>query len=237
MPTTPHHTVLIPGLLCSARQYEPLLPAVWSYGAVTIADNRRDSTVTAMAQRLLAAAPDRFALAGLSMGGYVALEVMRLAPARVTALALISTSARADSPEQVASRREQERAVVAGRFGELVDAVYPVLVDSSNVERTDLADFWRTMANEIGPDAFLTQLEAAIGRPDSRPDLGSINCPTAVVHGIGDRLITSDNAVETADGIPGAQLTLVPGAGHMIPQEQPVAVAAAVGELLKAVTS
>jgi pimeloyl-ACP methyl ester carboxylesterase len=114
MATTPQHTVLIPGLLCSARQYEPLLPAVWSYGAVTIADNRRDSTLTAMAQRLLAAAPDRFALAGLSMGGYVALEVMRLAPARVTALALISTSARADSPEQVASRREQERAVVAG---------------------------------------------------------------------------------------------------------------------------
>jgi pimeloyl-ACP methyl ester carboxylesterase len=237
MPTTPHHTVLIPGLLCSARQYEPLLPAVWSYGAVTIADNRRDSTVTAMAQRLLAAAPDRFALAGLSMGGYVALEVMRLAPTRVTALALISTSARADSPAQVASRREQERAVVAGRFGELVDAVYPVLVDPSNVERTDLADSWRTMAHEIGPDAFLTQLEAAIGRPDSRPDLGSITCPTAVVHGIGDRLITSDNAVETADGIPGARLTLVPGAGHLIPQEQPVALAAAVGELLEAATS
>jgi pimeloyl-ACP methyl ester carboxylesterase len=124
-----------------------------------------------------------------------------------------------------------------GRFSELVDAVYPVLVDPSNVERTDLADSWRTMAHEIGPDAFLTQLEAVIGRPDARPDLGSISCPAAVVHGIGDRLITSDNAVETADGIPGAQLTLVPGAGHMIPQEQPVAVAAAVGELLKAVTS
>src|SRR6476620_8257539 len=72
MATAPFHTVLIPGLLCSARLYEQLLPTVWSYGSVTIADNRRDSTVTAMAQRLLTAAPDRFALAGLSMGGYVA---------------------------------------------------------------------------------------------------------------------------------------------------------------------
>lgn len=233
---TPLHTVLIPGLLCSARLYEQLLPAVWSYGSVTIADNRRDSTVTAMAQRLLAAAPDRFALVGLSMGGYVALEVMRLAPERVTGLALISTSARPDSPEQVASRREQARAVSAGRFGELVDAVYPVLVDAGNIARTDLADFWRTMAHDIGPDAFVTQLAAVMARPDSRPDLSAIRCPTVVIHGTGDRLITPENAVEIADAIPGAQLTLVPDAGHMIAQEQPGAVAAAVGELLDAVT-
>ena len=80
MATAPVHTVLVPGLLCSARLYEQLLPPVWSYGAATIADTRRDSTMTGMAQRLLAAAPERFALVGLSMGGYVALEVMRLAP-------------------------------------------------------------------------------------------------------------------------------------------------------------
>lgn len=236
MATAPFHTVLIPGLLCSARLYEQLLPPVWSYGAVTIADNRRDSTVTAMAQRLLAAAPDRFALAGLSMGGYVALEVMRLDPDRVTGLALISTSARPDSPEQVASRREQARAVSAGRFDELVDAVYPVLVDAGNITRKDLADFWRTMAHEIGPDAFLTQLAAVMTRPDSRPDLASIRCPTAVVHGTGDQLIAPENAVEIADSVPDAQLTLVPEAGHMIAQEQPNAVAAAVGKLLEAVT-
>jgi pimeloyl-ACP methyl ester carboxylesterase len=181
--TAPFHTVLIPGLLCSARLYEQLLPAVW-----------------------------------------------------VTGLALISTSARSDSPEQVASRREQARAVSAGRFDALVDAVYPVLVDAGNIAREDLADFWRTMAHEIGPDAFLTQLAAVMTRPDSRPDLASIRCPTAVVHGTGDQLIAPENAVEIADTVPDAQLTLVPDAGHMIAQEQPSALAAAVGKLLEAVT-
>ena len=235
MATGPLHTVLIPGLLCSARLYEQLLPTVWTYGGVTIADNRRDTTVTAMAQRLLTAAPERFVLAGLSMGGYVALEVMRLAPERVAGLALISTSARPDSPDQVASRREQELAVVAGRFGDLVDAVFPVMVDAGNIARTDLADFWSTMAAEVGPEAFLSQLEAVIGRPDSRPDLASIRCPTAVVHGTGDRLIAPDHALETRNAVPDARLTLVPNAGHMIGQEQPRALAAAVTELLEAV--
>ncbi len=235
MPTAAVHTVLIPGLLCSARLYDQLIPAVWSYGGVTVADTRRDSTMTGMARRLLDAAPDRFALVGLSMGGYVALEVMRLAPERVSGLVLISTSARPDSAEQVASRRDQERAVAAGRFAELVDAAFPVLVDAGNVARPDLADAWRRMALEIGPEAFVTQLAAAIDRPDSRPDLASIRCPTAVVHGAGDRLITPENAVELADGIPGARLTLVPDAGHMIAQEQPAALAAAVSELLDVV--
>lgn len=237
MTTAPLHTVLIPGLLCSARLYDPLLPTVWSRGAVTIADHRRDSTMEAIARRLLAAAPDRFALVGLSMGGYVALEVMRLAPERVAALALISTSARPDSPEQLASRREQQRAVAAGRFSELVEQVFPVLVDPGNIGRADLADRWRTMAHEVGPEAYLSQLEATMARPDSRPALESIECPVAVVHGIGDRLIPSDNAIETSDAIVGSQLTLVPDAGHMIAQEQPEALAIAVADLLDAAMS
>lgn len=235
MATGTFHTVLVPGLLCSARLYEQVLPAVWAYGGVTIADNRRDTTMTAMAQRLLDAAPGRFVLGGLSMGGYVALEVMRLAPERVAGLALISTSARPDTPEQVASRREQASAVAAGRFDDLVQAVFPVLVDAVNTDRADLTDVWRAMASDVGPDAFVAQLEAVVGRPDSRPDLPAIQCPTAVVHGTGDRLIDPENAIELADAIPAARLTLVPDAGHMLAQEQPDALAAAVTELLEAV--
>lgn len=233
----PLHTVMVPGLLCSARLYEQLLPTAWSHGSVTVADNRRDRTVGAMADRLLAAAPDRFVLVGLSMGGYVALEVVRRAPERVSGLALLCTSARADSDEQLASRREQEQAVLAGRFDELVEAVFPVLVDPSNAERADLADFWRTMAHEVGPDAFVNQLTLASGRPDSRPHLGSIHCPTAVVHGEGDRLITADHAVEAAAGVAGARLTLVPAAGHMLAQERPEALAVALDELFDEVAA
>ena len=73
----PVHTIMVPGLACSARLYSTILPTVWAHGAVTVADNRRDDTMSAMAQRLLADAPARFALVGLSLGGYVALEVIR----------------------------------------------------------------------------------------------------------------------------------------------------------------
>lgn len=93
------------------------------------------------------------------------------------------------------------------------------------------------MAHEVGPEAYLSQLEATMARPDSRPSLGSIECPVAVVHGTGDRLIPSDNAVEAADAIADAHLTLVPNAGHMIAQEQPEALATAVAELLDAAMS
>ena len=132
---------------------------------------------------------------------------MRPAPERVDALALISTSARPDSPEQLASRREQQRAVAAGRSSELVEQVFAVLVDPGNIGRADLADRWRTTAREVGPEAYLSQLEATMTRPDSRP------------------------AVETSHAIMGSHLTLVPDAGHMIAQEQPEALAIAVGEL------
>ena len=114
------HTILVPGLLCSPRLYAPVLPALWRCGAVTVADTRRDRSIPAIAARLLAEAPERFALAGLSMGGYVALEVVRQAPERVAALALLSTSARPDTPEQTAVRREQLAMVAEGRFDEVV---------------------------------------------------------------------------------------------------------------------
>ena len=93
------------------------------------------------------------------------------------------------------------------------------------------------MAHEVGAEAFLSQLDAVIARADSRPGLAAITCPTAVIHGTGDRLITPDNAAETADAIPGAVLTLVDRAGHMLPQEQPAAAQAALAALLDRVTA
>jgi pimeloyl-ACP methyl ester carboxylesterase len=99
-----------------------------------------------------------------------------------------------------------------------------------------LRAWWRLTAHEVGAKAFVSQLEAVMARPDSRPGLAAITCPTAVIHGRGDRLITPDNAAETADAIPGAVLTLVEGAGHMLPQEQPIAAQAALTALFDRVT-
>ena len=96
--------VLIPGLLCSARLYASQIGALWQFGPVTVADHRHDNTMEAIASRILADAPPRFALAGLSMGGYIAITILRAAPERVVKLALLDTSARSDTAEQSASR-------------------------------------------------------------------------------------------------------------------------------------
>jgi pimeloyl-ACP methyl ester carboxylesterase len=231
------HTVFIPGLLCSARLYDPVLPTAWAYGAVTVADNRRDDTIGGIAARLLDDAPESFVLVGLSMGGYVAHEVVRQAPERVSGLVLISTSARPDTAEQREGRQRQRQAVLNGGFDELVEAVFPVLPDPANVADERLLAGWRLMAGEVGAEAFLCQLDAVMARPDSLPGLAVVTCPTAVIHGTGDRLITPDNAFETAGAIHGAVLTLVDRAGHMLPQEQPTAAQAAIAALLDRVVT
>lgn len=237
MMSRPFHTVLVPGLACSARLYEKLMPYVWEYGAATVADTRRDHSIGGIAERLLADAPPRFALAGISMGGYVALEVMRQAPERVRGLALISTSARSDTPEQEASRRQQIDLTRAGKFNVLVEAAFPLLVDPDHRDDARLAAFWSEMAHEIGRDAFCAQLEAVMNRLDSQPFLPTIDCPTSVIHGAGDQLIPADHAHEMAAGIPLATLTIIKGGGHMVAQEQPAAVGKAVDLLLTQITT
>ncbi len=108
--------VLVPGLNCSARLYAEQVPALWGCGPVTIADHRRDDSVAAIAAHILATAPPRFALVGLSMGGYIALAMIREAPERVARLALLDTSARPDTPEQTERRRNVIALAESGRF-------------------------------------------------------------------------------------------------------------------------
>ncbi len=232
MPTRALHTVLVPPLACSARVFDTLMPHVWAHGATTIADTRRDGSVVGMAARLLDAAPESFVLVGISMGGYIALEVVRQALGRVRALALISTSATPDTPEQADSRRRQLDLARAGRYDDIVTAAFPLLVDPSHRDDAELAAFWSLTAHEVGPEAFCTQLKAVIDRPDSRPVLSTINCPTAVIHGAGDQLITLDHGRGTAASVPFATLTVVEAAGHLAAQEQPAAVGKALDALL-----
>ena len=120
--------VLVPGLNCSPRLYGPQMPALWRFGAVSVANHTRDDTMAAIASRILGDAPPRFALAGLSMGGYIAFEIMRQAADRVAKLALLDTGARDDSPEAQAKRRTNIAAAEAGRFDEIIDAQFPLYV-------------------------------------------------------------------------------------------------------------
>src|SRR4051794_1386747 len=166
--------ILVPGLLCSARLYAPQLPPLWQFGPVTIADHRRDDDITAVARRILDDAPPRFALAGLSYGGYIAFAMMRLAPGRIERLALLDTMARPDTPEVTAGREKLMAMAQAGKLDEVGDLLaarwLPVKRQSDEVLRRILRD----MGRETGVDAFLRQQRAIMRRPDSRPLLGSI---------------------------------------------------------------
>jgi pimeloyl-ACP methyl ester carboxylesterase len=223
----PLPTLLLPGLLCTARLYAAQLPALWQFGPVTLADHRRDDSIAAIAARILEQAPPRFALLGLSMGGYVAFEVLRQAPGRVLRLALLDTTARADTAEQTARRHGLIERAAAGAFGELADLLYPVLVHPDRRDDQSLRELVRCMAEETGVEAFIRQQTAIIHRCDSRPDLAAIGCPTLVLVGEADQLTPPELSQEIAAGIRGAQLVVVPGSGHLSTLEQPQRVNAA----------
>lgn len=213
--------LLIPGLLCSEEIFAPQLPALWPYGPVMIAQTLTGDTLADMAARILAHTPPRFALVGVSMGGYLSFEILRQAPERVAKLALVCTSARPDTPEQTAGRRkmvEQARAVGFERFCALgADA----LTHPSRKGDPELNAISMRMGRAVGLEAFARQTEAVIGRVDSRPLLGSIKVPTVIVVGDADPLTPAALSEEMAAAIPGASLVIAPTCGHVITLERP----------------
>ena len=224
--------MLIPGLLASARMYAAQVPHLWRAGPVMIADHTRDDSMGGIARRILSAAPARFALVGLSMGGYIAFEILRQAPERIAKVALLDTSARADAPEQTAMRRAQMALAAQGQLAEVVEQQFPRLVHRARRADGALREVFTLMAEEVGAAGFIRQQTAISGRSDSRPTLGSIRCPTLVLVGEGDELTPPERAAEIAAGVPGARLTTVPQCGHMSTLEQPDEVTRALLEWL-----
>lgn len=219
--------LLIPGLATSARLYTPILPALWTRGPVAIADPVHDESVAAMAARILKDAPPRFALAGLSMGGYVAFEIMRQAPERVDRLALLDTTPYPDAPENTARREKQIKMVEDGQFDLMAQFLYGALVHPDRRDDAAFKNMVLAMMKEPGQAAFIRQQKAIITRPDSRPLLGAIACPALVLVGDADQITPPAIAAEMAAAIANARHVVVPGAGHLTPLEQPKAVIAA----------
>jgi pimeloyl-ACP methyl ester carboxylesterase len=225
--------ILVPGLNCSARLYAEQVPLLWQFGPVTVADHRRDHSMAGMARRILAAAPPRFALAGLSMGGYVAFEIVRQAPGRVAKLALLDTGARAETPERTAERKPLIDMARQGHFADITDNQFPLLVHRSRHGDSELKVKVRAMNEETGPEAYVRQQQAIMSRPDSRPGFPAINCPTLVLVGDDDRLTPPALAHEMAGGIRGSRLVVVADSGHLSTMEQPGAVNAALLEWMR----
>ncbi|WP_417695362.1 alpha/beta fold hydrolase [Roseibium sp.] len=215
--------VLIPGLLCTETLYAPQISA-FSDRPILVADHRQHNSIEAIARSVLDKAPDAFALAGLSMGGYVAMEIMRIAPQRVTRLALMDTNARADTQEQTDRRQVLIRMTRERGFDKVPHLLYPGFVHANRAADENLKSVVLEMAEETGPDAFIRQTEAIIGRLDSRPSLGDITCPTLVLVGDGDTLTPPDLAREMHEHISGSELMVVPDCGHLSTLEAPNAV-------------
>lgn len=220
--------VLLPGLLCTAALWNAQRAALCRTADVFVAALTGEDSMAGMAESVLASAPERFALAGLSMGGYVALEVMRRAPGRVTKLALLDTSARADDPARTAEREELLSLARQGAFDAVVRHLLPLLIHPDRLAGDPaLCEAVRGMAHEIGPEAYLRQMKAIMGRPDSRQGLVEIRCPTLVLCGAEDARTPREVHEEMAASIPDSRLVVVPHCGHLSTMERPDAVNAA----------
>lgn len=225
--------LLVPGLVCSPRIFAPVIPALWRFGPVTVANHIRDDNMGAIARRILAEAPPRFALAGHSMGGYIAFEIMRQAPERVARLALMNTQARPDTPEAGERRRGQIARAKAGEYRAILDELFAGFVHPSRRDDDALRRLVNDMGDDVGPEAFVRQLTAIMTRPDSRPTMAWIRCPTLVLSSDEDKTVPNSLSTEMAGGIPGAKLVIIPDCGHLTPPEQPQATAAALVEWLR----
>lgn len=218
--------VLIPGLMCDAALWHHPMRHLADVTDCLVPDTCGADTIEGLAHAVLAQAPARFALAGLSMGGIIAHAIMAIAPARVTSLALVGSTARADTPAQT-ERREQLIALAqAGRFSEITPLLLPALLHPSRVDDPTLRATVIDMAERIGSAAFLRQVTAVMKRPDRRAQLGDYRVPTLLVCGREDAITTLEMHEEMAAGIPGSELAIIEECGHLAPLERPHAVTA-----------
>lgn len=216
--------LLLPGLLCDDALYREQVADLADIAAPIVGDLTRHDSIAGMAAAMLAEMPDYFSLLGLSMGGYVAQEIMRQAPHRVIRLALLDTSARADTDEQRARRHGLIELAGKGEFKGVTPRLLPQLIHPDRVGDRALVDTVTGMAERVGHDAFLRQQTAIMGRPDGRPDLARIACPTLVLCGRDDASTPVALHEEIAAAIHGADLVVIEKCGHLSTLERPEAV-------------
>jgi len=219
--------LLVPGTLYDEALWAHQVAHLGDLAEIRVADVASDDHVDAMASRALAEAPPGpVAVAGLSLGGFVALACWRAAPERVRKLALLGTSARPDDPGQAAMRAENLALARAGELGEVARRMLPHFIHRNRLEEEPLRSDVTAMALRVGVDAYLGQQAANASRPDCRAELSAIACPTLVVCGRQDTLLPLEHSAEIAAAIAGAALVPVERCGHLSPMEQPQAVTA-----------
>lgn len=225
--------LLLPGLLNDADLWAHQIANLFDLAAIQVPDTSSHHKLPAIARTILANAPPRFAVAGLSMGGYVAFELLRQAPARISGLALIDTTARPDTEEAMSRRRGLIELAQKGKFKGVTPRLLPSLLAEPHQSNEDMTGRIYAMAERVGRDGFIRQQHAIMARPDSRPLLPHIEVPTLVLCGRQDTLTPPDRAEEMAAGLPDADLVVLAGTGHLAPLERPAAVTEALRTWLR----
>lgn len=215
------HLLLLPGLLNDDRLWQRQITDLAHLASISVADLTGADTISGMAAAVLAAVPaQRFAMAGLSMGGYVAMEIMRQAPGRVRALALLDTTARSDTSPSIEGRKALME-LAETDFPAVSAALLPKMVHPSRLDDVAVVETIHAMAADVGKDAFLRQQRAIMTRLDSRPFLQEIKCPTLVLCGRQDVVTPVEVHQEIVDGIAHATFTVIDQCGHLSPLGQP----------------
>jgi len=213
--------MLVPGMMCDARVYTPQIAAFCGDRTLHLPVLRGADTTEGLAHRILVNAPERFALAGLSMGGIIAMEVMARAPERVERLALLDTNPCDELPELRARRSPQIERVRNGGLKEVMSEEMKPNYLADGTDMRMILDLCMRMALDLGPDTFISQSLALRDRPDRREVLRGIRVPTLIMCGREDRLCPLSRHEFMRDLVPGSRLEIIEGAGHLPVLEQP----------------
>jgi pimeloyl-ACP methyl ester carboxylesterase len=214
--------VFLPWLLENSDGFAAQAESLRGIASCSVADLTGEDSIAAMARLALSRAPaGNLCIAGHSMGGYVALEMVRQAPERIERLALLCTNARPDPPESTENRRRL-MALATNDFSAVIPALIPKLLSENHQRDAAMTAVVERMAHAVGVEAFMRQERAIIARIDSRPHLAAIRCPTLVVAGRHDAIMPVPWLEEMATGIPGAKLAVIEDSGHIPTIEQPV---------------
>lgn len=228
--------LFVPGLLCTSAIFEAQFAAFDGIADCHVADTTGMASITQMAERALAQMEGSFALLGFSMGGYVALEMMRLAPHRIKGLALVSTSSRADTAEKKAARQSLVDLSKIGKFKGVTPRLLPRFFSQTALGDEAKTSVVLKMGAQIGQENFMLQQQAIMGRRDQRPHLSAITQPAIVICGTLDVLTPPEDAKEMAQALPNVTLHLLDDIAHMSTLEAPEAVNSALKDWYQRIT-
>ncbi|MEH6632174.1 MAG: alpha/beta hydrolase [Halopseudomonas aestusnigri] len=213
--------VLMPGLLCNERLWAPQISYFKDKYVCEVPDLTQEESIEKLALSVLKRVRGKFNLVGLSMGGYVSLEIMRIAPERVKRLALVDTKARADSTEQKRRRRGLLALAGRGKFKGVTPHLMPLLIHPDRMEDTALTGEIYKMAEEVGQQAFVRQQTAILDRESHLDILANIKCPAQIICGRQDLITPLDCSEEMLANLPGSELLVVENCGHLSNVEEP----------------